>query len=139
MDIASFLEQELGKLCLPTFEITVRQYSEVYPHSQDTMNSEQIKITIGSKSESPWRDTECSFLDFWYNKEANRLEHINYFLLPELRGKGLGRRLVEIMEKTGQGLGCDNVRIDVDVNPSFWKHIGYRREKYYWEKKITQG
>lgn len=139
-NLSDLVREEFQKIKLPQeFEIDVRPHSEVYPHSQQSKDSYMIKISIGSEEEDPeerFYDNICSFLDFWYNKEENRLENVNFKLVPEFRGKGIGRKLVKSMEEVGRKLGCEYVQIDLNTNPDFWEHVGYKRKENYWEKQI---
>ncbi|MCA9487752.1 MAG: hypothetical protein KC516_02210 [Nanoarchaeota archaeon] len=136
MQLEPIIQEELNKLQLPNAKITLRTYSEVYPHSDKNTDSYFIQISIDSNLEDSTHDCSCSYLDFWYNSEDQRIEHINFSLKENLKGKGFGRELVETMEKIGKRLDCKTSRVCLNTNYSFWNHMGYEQEQSYWEKQI---
>jgi len=58
-----------------------------------------------------------------------------FFLLPEHRGAGLGRRLLETAEKAFVGAGCTNVALQLshanDPGRAFYTHFGYHAREGY--------
>ena len=135
MKLKSIVKKELKNLKLPPYKVTIKKHSEVYPDNPKKINSYQIKISINSKSDHPEEDCSCSHLDFWYNAKEQRIEHIK-FSMKELKGIGLGRKLVNSMEEIGKKLGCLTSRVCVNTNEIFWKKMGYKPIENYWEKQI---
>ena len=137
MNLNDLVLQELEGLNIPTsYKVDIRHWSEVYPNDPNPINSQFIQISIGSSMEDSTHDAQCSYLDFWYNQDQERIEHVNFSLKKEMKDQGFGRGLVEMMEKIGKELGCNSVRINLNTNPSFWEHMGYKNLEEYWEKSI---
>ena len=58
-----------------------------------------------------------------------------FFLLPEQRGGGLGRRLLEVAEQAFTAAGCTNVALQLgrtnDAGRAFYSRCGYRERDGY--------
>lgn len=102
--------------------------------TRDKLFIEIITESGMNDAEKPERD--YLHMDFWYNPFESRIDCMSLGLAEHLRGNGFGRKLVEAMEKIGKDLGCNTVRIDMNVNPSFWKHLNYQDNGAYTEKKL---
>jgi hypothetical protein len=136
-ELEDIVKKEIDKINLPIeYKIVLKTYEEVYPRYDDPKLSTLIQISLGSKREDSMHDLKCSYLDFWYNKKEDRIDNINFSLKGELLGKGYGRKLVKSMEKIGRKLNCKTIRINLDTNNSFWKHMGYKKEDSYTQKKL---
>jgi GNAT superfamily N-acetyltransferase len=95
-----------------------------------------VQISIGSKEGDPFHDPECPHLDFIYHGKKRCMEPVK-FNLQQLKGKGYGRKLVEIMEELGRRLGCSKARVRPQpYGASFWEHMGYKGIGKYKEKKL---
>jgi len=136
MKLKLIVREELDKLKIPNTKITVIKHSEVYPDCNEEIDSYLIQISIDSNLDNPFHDCSCSYLDFWYNKDKQRIEHINFSLKEKLKRKGFGRGLVKTMEEIGKKLCCSTSRVCLNTNPSFWNHMGYKRGQDYFEKQI---
>jgi len=139
MNLEPIVSEEIKKLQLPQeVEIDIRLDSDTSPLDSSKQDNESyfIQISIGSDEDDSTRDSTCSYLDFWYNQNTNSLEHVNFSLKEDLRGKGFGRKLVESMEEIGRKLGCNRTKINLNLNPSFWAHLDYQDQGDYWEKHL---
>jgi hypothetical protein len=137
MELPELLSQELENLHLPVgYKVDVRPYSEVYPEDPNQQNSQFVQISIGSSRRDSTHDNGCSYLDFWFNPDQRRIEHVNLSLKKKMKNRGFSRGLVEAMEKIGVALECHSIRINLNTNTSFWEHMGYKRQKESWDKDI---
>lgn len=138
---------ELEKKYFPIEKkVTATYYSKIHPENTltntDSNNTIMVKIDLLTKkySKNTNNKNNQSYLDFYYNIKQNRIEHMALRLKKNLRGKGYARKLVEAVEGVGKKLGCDTIRINVNINKSFWKHMGYElnqsSDEKYWDKKL---
>ena len=136
--LESAVKKEIRKVNLDVpITINVRDYADVYPHSKEDDKRQFVQISLGSDATNPNSDCACSYLDFWYDKNEKRIEHINYKLQDLLKNKGNGRKLVQAMEQVGKDMECKEVRINVNTNKPFWEHMGYKQKGDHWEKHLN--
>lgn len=117
-------------------EVITQYYSEMHPESYNIEPSIYIQINVGNTEKNNRTVFESSYLDFYYNPKYKRIEHINMKLVDNLQGQGYGRQLIETMETIGRRLGCHTSRIYININGSFWNHMGYKYNGKQWDKKL---
>ena len=65
----------------------------------------------------------------------------NLFVIPEVRGKGIGEMLVSHVEKISREKGVDNIELNVytfnENAIKLYDKLGYKVRKYEMEKKIN--
>ncbi|MGV8086173.1 MAG: GNAT family N-acetyltransferase [Candidatus Woesearchaeota archaeon] len=155
---------QLVETCVKTY-----YPSELHPESYNENNFQiYVQINIATKKENnnnnnnnnnneednnqPYNDNTTdnnknnnpslleSYLDFYYSPKHNRIEHINLKVLSPLTNKGYARKLVETMENVGRRTGCHTSRVNININKSFWEHMGYELNESVdtkcWDKKL---
>ncbi|MFP4112539.1 MAG: hypothetical protein ACLFPQ_00745 [Candidatus Woesearchaeota archaeon] len=76
---------------------------------------------------------------FSYDLDMEMIDGVILWLDTADRNQGYARGLVNIMENFAYVSGCAKVQFDVNLNPEFWTHMGYRQNKKdreLWEKYI---
>jgi len=136
MKLEKIILTEFEKLQIPNLKVEIKSHSEFYSISYKTEDFYYIQVSISSNLKNSMMNNSNSYLNFWYNKKDKIIEDINFKLEENLKGKGYGRKLTETMEEVGKKLKCKIVRIYVNINPSFWNHLGYKQIDNLWEKQI---
>lgn len=127
MNLQKIIEEEIKSSGIPLqFEVLINPRKENSYFIQITLDKEKVQNHLPSNS----------YLDFWYNKEKNYIEHINLKINEEFKGNGYGKKLVLSMENFGKKLNCSKCLIYININESFWKHLGYKKIGDTWEKEL---
>lgn len=127
MNLQKIIEEEIKLSKIPLkFEILIHPKNKNSYFVQITLDKKEIKNHLPSNS----------YLDFWYNKEKNYIEHINLKINEEFKGNGYGRKIVHSLENIGRKLNCSKCLIYININESFWKHLGYKKIDDTWEKEL---
>ena len=141
--IKEFLEQtilsEFDKIKIPVNDrLSVRSYDEVYPNHSIDKGTFFIQLNYGGLDLYDRKnECLCSFLDFWYDPKNECINHINFCLKKDLKGKGYGRKLVESMHEFGKIMGCKSSFVYLNCNKSFWDHMDYKKvNDSCYEKKL---
>jgi aminoglycoside 6'-N-acetyltransferase I len=86
---------------------------------------------------------ECSIRDKAPACETDRIGYIEpWFVAPEFRNQGVGRRLVEASEQWARHKGCTEMASDTTSNyplsPAAHKALGYQevKRKFYYRKSL---
>lgn len=86
---------------------------------------------------------ECSIRDKAPACETDRIGYIEaWFVVPEFRNQGVGRRLVEASEQWARHKGCTEMASDTTSNyplsPAAHKALGYQevKRKFYYRKSL---
>jgi len=86
---------------------------------------------------------ECSIRDKAPACETGRIGYIEaWFVAPEFRNQGVGRRLVEASEQWARHKGCTEMASDTTSNyplsPAAHKALGYQevKRKFYYRKSL---
>jgi aminoglycoside 6'-N-acetyltransferase I len=86
---------------------------------------------------------ECSIRDKAPACETDRIGYIEaWFIAPEFRNQGVGRRLVEASEQWARHKGCTEMASDTTSNyplsPAAHKALGYQevKRKFYYRKSL---
>lgn len=134
-EIATLVE-ELFRPIAPEMMVRIRHHNETYPRS-DAQNSYFIQLSLDSKEDESFEDCSCSYFDMWYNVDDKRFESGHIVLQENLRGQGNGRKLVEAREELAKRLGCSEIKITLNTNTGFWRHMGYVSIDGYMTKKLN--
>ena len=89
-----------------------------------------------SELENPFKDPHCSAVDFVIRRKDDRISHIWLRLEEDCRGKGFGRKLVEYLEEAAKALGFNKLQVNININESFWEHMGFKQVGNAWVKEL---
>ena len=71
---------------------------------------------------------------------GKHIEPDNVFILPEYRGQGLGRKLMEWVYKYGKAQGCNaselNCYVSNETGNAFWEREGFAKIGYHYQKPL---
>jgi GNAT superfamily N-acetyltransferase len=73
----------------------------------------------------PTESGNYGYYDFLVDLQKKSSYKGNLYLTLEYRGRGMGRKLVEMREDVCRDLSINLILIDDSTNPSFWNHMGY--------------
>ena len=133
MELEPLVAEEVSRADFPG-KVTV--IVRPYPCENRADSRKIVTISIGSNGRFPEYDLSCTFLDFHYDCASRTIEDVNLKVKEELQNKGLGRKLVEVMESVGRYLGCEAVKLTMNYNRPFWAHMGYQNLDGHWEKRL---
>ena len=123
-----FVFERLGK-DFPDLQV----YVEWKPREQRTM----YKVSLDSDQDNHLKDPKCSSVDFSCRRKDDRLEHIWLRLKEDRRGEGLGRKLVRFLEEAALAFNRPKLQVNINVNESFWEHMGFKRVGDAWIKDVV--
>lgn len=93
-------------------------------------------VSLDSELENPFKDPKCSAVDFVIHRKDDRLSHIWLRLREERREIGLGRKLVDYLGEIAKALGLNKLQVNINVNESFWAHMGFVQVGDAWIKEL---
>ena len=99
--------------------------------------STSYMVSLDSDKENPFKDPHCSSVDFFCMRKDDCLSHVWLRLIEERRDKGLGRRLVQFLHEAAEEIGRPRLCVNVNVNESFWKHMGFEPMFDTWIKDVA--
>lgn len=71
---------------------------------------------------------------------GKHIEPDNVFILPEYRGKGIGRLVMNWIFDYGKSVGCEASELNCytrnEAGQRFWKEQGYEVVAYHFQKKL---
>lgn len=88
------------------------------PHHPLNSENPTVHITLADIPNVvlPFDNRVYSRFDFAHNLEGGFIYHPDVYLIPEHRNGIIAKKLVKIMERTGQQMGCTQVRVHLLVN-----------------------
>jgi len=98
--------------------------------------STTYKVFLDSEIENPFKDPVCSAVDFVCERKSDCLSHLWLCLREERRGAGLGRKLIAFLEEVALKLGRPRLQVNINVNESFWEHMGFSEFYNVWLKDV---
>ena len=107
---------------------------KVEERSKDCSTS--YMLSLDSELENPFKDPVCSAADFVCERKSGHLSHIWLRLREERRGEGLGRKLVDFLSEVALKLNRPELQVNINVNESFWKHMGFSEVYDMWFKRV---
>jgi hypothetical protein len=138
--LESLIHEELENNSFPLkTDVKTYYYSDLHP--KEHTNNKEFSIYTQIDVENFFGDirrekSESSYLDFFYIPKRRIIEHINLRLAKTMQHKGYARTLITTIENVGRRLNCTIVRVNFNMNKSFWNHMGYEFNGSYWDKKI---
>jgi GNAT superfamily N-acetyltransferase len=54
----------------------------------------------------------------------------NLFVDPIFRGKGFGKKLIQIREEINKSAGVNLILINLNLNDGFWEHMDYKKSSF---------
>lgn len=82
----------------------------------------------------------------WYDFGYNRIEdikycHINFiYVIPEYRGKGLGKYLIDKIEEAASVQNCTEIKLDVTISNdsavNLYREQGFKEKRYIMSKRV---
>jgi len=112
MDIEKLVFEEIRRSGVrDDYVVNVRHRSEVYSGGDKKEDSFFVQVSIGSEAERPIEDCECSHLDFWYDVNNNKVEHVDIYLKGGSVKRKLGGELVSALGRISRELESDAVEL----------------------------